>query len=110
MTEIMEVGHDTGTLPRVPGPVKDFVRGSMNSSPFRPGGLEYSQSSDFVLPKGANPGDWVHEVLNGGPPQVVPPGFKQGLAFGPLKVCRLFSESLFSIFSLCNLLRVRCRC
>ncbi|KAG9453871.1 hypothetical protein H6P81_006775 [Aristolochia fimbriata] len=86
VTELMEGEEDSGPLPRMPGPAKDFVRGSINSRPFRPGGLDASQSSERTLPEGVQNGDWVREVLSGGPALVVPPSLKQGLDLGTLKV------------------------
>ncbi|KAJ0987857.1 hypothetical protein J5N97_006213 [Dioscorea zingiberensis] len=83
--ELLEGAQDSGTLPRMPGPAKDFVRGSMNSRPFRPGGLDGSQPVERNVPEGARTGDWVHEIINGGVPQSVPPSFKKGLDLGYLK-------------------------
>ncbi|KAL2568339.1 hypothetical protein AAZV13_18G062500 [Glycine max] len=74
---------ESGPLPRTSG--KDFVRGSINNRPFRPGGLDDSRSLDRILPEGASNGEWVHEILNGGPAQTIPPSLKQGLDFGMLK-------------------------
>ncbi|OVA17687.1 Helicase [Macleaya cordata] len=85
VSELFEGAQDSGTLPRMPGPAKDFVRGSISNRPFRPGGMIESQSSERTLPEGACSGDWVHEVLDGGPAQTTPPGFKQGLDLGNLK-------------------------
>ncbi|KAI9196543.1 hypothetical protein LWI28_024817 [Acer negundo] len=85
VSELMLGAQDSGPLPRMAGPAKDFVRGSINNRPFRPGGLEESQSSERILPDGASNGEWVRELLNGGPVQVVPPSFKQGLDLGELK-------------------------
>ena len=79
--------QDSGVLPRITGPAKDFVKGSIHNRPFRPGGLDGSQSLSRVVPDGALNGEWVHEVLRGGPAQKVPPSFKQGLDLGDLKVC-----------------------
>ncbi|KAF3333981.1 helicase SKI2W isoform X1 [Carex littledalei] len=85
--------EDVGGLNKMPGPAKDFVRGSLNNRPFRPGGLQSSnlpghndqQNSDNALHA-----DWVREfirpVSGGGPlPQTVPPTFRKGLQLGPLK-------------------------
>ncbi|XP_010256687.1 PREDICTED: DExH-box ATP-dependent RNA helicase DExH11 [Nelumbo nucifera] len=85
VSELMEGTQDSGPLPRMPGPAKDFVRGSINNRPFRPGGLQDSQYSERTLPVGACNGDWVREILDGGPPQVIPPSFKRGLDLGGLK-------------------------
>ncbi|BAT88395.1 hypothetical protein VIGAN_05187500 [Vigna angularis var. angularis] len=74
---------ESGPLPRTSG--KDFVRGSINNRPFRPGGLDDSRSVERVLPEGASNGEWVREILNGGPAQTIPPSLKQGLDFGELK-------------------------
>lgn len=74
------------------GPARDFVHGSVNNRPFRPGGLDDSQSLDRIPPLGACNGDWVQEVLNGGPALVVPPSFKQGLDLGDLKVNLIFEN------------------
>lgn len=86
----MDVSHLTdGTqesgLPRIVGPAKDFVKGSINNRPFRPGGLDDSQLVR-VFPDGAINGEWVHELMKGGPAQCVAPSLKQGLDFGDLKV------------------------
>ncbi|XP_031486566.1 DExH-box ATP-dependent RNA helicase DExH11 isoform X1 [Nymphaea colorata] len=85
MTDLLNGEGDFASVPRLPGPAKDFVRGTSGNRPFRPGGLEQSQSSERVIPEGALNGEWVREVLDGGPPQTIPPGFKQGLDLGPLK-------------------------
>ncbi|TKY47117.1 ATP-dependent RNA helicase SKI2 [Spatholobus suberectus] len=74
---------ESGPLPRTSG--KDFVRGSINNRPFRPGGLDDSRSLERILPEGASSGEWVREILNGGPAQTIPPSLKQGLDFGVLK-------------------------
>ncbi|XP_014518438.1 DExH-box ATP-dependent RNA helicase DExH11 isoform X1 [Vigna radiata var. radiata] len=74
---------ESGPLPRTSG--KDFVRGSINNRPFRPGGLDDSRSVERILPEGASNGEWVREILNGGPAQTIPPSLKQGLDFGELK-------------------------
>lgn len=84
--ELSEGAQDSGALPRMPGPATDFVRGSVNNRPFRPGGLENSQSLERIVPEGARNGGWVNELLNGGPAQNVLPSFKQGVDFGSLKV------------------------
>ncbi|KAG1365844.1 DExH-box ATP-dependent RNA helicase DExH11 [Cocos nucifera] len=85
VTELIGGPQDSGTLGRMPGPAKDFVRGSMNSRPFRPGGLDDSQALERALPEGACNGEWVREVINGGVAQSVPPSFKKGLELGCLK-------------------------
>lgn len=76
----------------MPSLAKDFVSGGSNSRPFRPGGLDMSQSFERSIPKGALDHDWIHEVLVGGHAQTVPPSFKQGLDLGFLKVSK-FDES-----------------
>lgn len=86
VAELMEGALDSGPMPRMPGPAKDFVRGSTNSRPFRPGGLDSSQSSERNLPDGALSGEWVSELLNGGLAQNIPPSFKKELDLGSLKV------------------------
>ncbi|KAI3857454.1 hypothetical protein MKW92_033091 [Papaver armeniacum] len=83
--EVMEGAQDSGDAPRMPGPAKDFVRGSISNRPFRPGGLTESQSSGRILPEGVSSGDWLSEILKGGPAQTTPPGFKQGLDLGDLE-------------------------
>ncbi|GJM90263.1 hypothetical protein PR202_ga06525 [Eleusine coracana subsp. coracana] len=88
MSEVFDSG--TGGMPsRMPGPAKDFVRGSMNSRPFRPGGLQDDAAEATALekafPEGARNGDWVRELMGGGPAQVAPPGFRKGLDLGELK-------------------------
>ncbi|KAJ0248350.1 DExH-box ATP-dependent RNA helicase DExH11 [Hirschfeldia incana] len=82
--EQMYGDQDSGFFPRMVGPPKDFLRGSANNRPFRPGGLEDSQSSERILPDGVCDGQWVQELLNGGPAQNVPPSFKQSLDLGDL--------------------------
>ncbi|CAJ1960297.1 unnamed protein product [Sphenostylis stenocarpa] len=74
---------ESGPSQRTSG--KDFVRGNINNRPFRPGGLDDSQSVERILPEGASNGEWVREILKGGPAQTVPPSLKQGLDFGVLK-------------------------
>lgn len=86
VSELIVGAQESGSLPRVAGPAKDFVRGSINNRPFRPGGLDDSKSLERVLPDGASNGEWVHELLIGGSAQAVPPSFKQGLDLGDLKV------------------------
>ncbi|XP_057953252.1 DExH-box ATP-dependent RNA helicase DExH11 [Malania oleifera] len=86
LSELVVAAQDSGASPRVTGSSKDYVRGTINNRPFRPGGLENSQSLGRVLPPGASNGEWVREVLNGGPAQSIPPSFKQGLDLGDLKV------------------------
>lgn len=82
-----------GSLPRTAGPAKDFLRGSINNRPFRPGGLDESQSLERIHPEGASNGEWVREVLNGGPAQAVTPSLKKGMDLGNLKVNRLIGHS-----------------
>ncbi|KAM7256254.1 hypothetical protein ACFE04_011995 [Oxalis oulophora] len=84
VSDLMVGAQNPGPLPRT-GQSKDFVRGSINNRPFRPGGLEDSHSLDRVLPDGASDGEWVRDVLNAGPAQSIPPTLKQGLDLGPLK-------------------------
>ncbi|XP_020223630.1 DExH-box ATP-dependent RNA helicase DExH11 [Cajanus cajan] len=74
---------ESGSLPRTSG--KDFVRGSISNRPFRPGGLDDSRSLERILPEGASNGEWVREILIGGPAQTIPPSLKQGLDLGMLK-------------------------
>ncbi|CAL9777952.1 unnamed protein product [Musa acuminata subsp. burmannicoides] len=85
VAELMEGAQDSGSMPRMPGPAKDFVRGSTNSRPFRPGGLDGSQALARNPPEGALSGEWVRKVLDGGPAETVPPSFKKGLDLGDLK-------------------------
>lgn len=88
MSEVFDSGTG-GIAPRMPGPAKDFVRGSMNSRPFRPGGLLDDVAGEAALdkafPEGARNGDWVRELMSGGPAQIAPPGFHKGLDLGQLK-------------------------
>lgn len=86
VSELMLGAQDSGSLPRAAGPTKDFLRGSINNRPFRPGGLDDSQSLERSLPEGALNGEWVHEVMNGGPAQASLPSLKKGLDLGNLKV------------------------
>ncbi|PKA51999.1 DEAD-box ATP-dependent RNA helicase ISE2, chloroplastic [Apostasia shenzhenica] len=85
VVELLEGAQDCSILPRMPGPAKDFVRGSINNRPFRPGGLDDSQSPERSLPEGALNGDWTREIINGGVAQSIPPSFKKGLDLGHLK-------------------------
>ncbi|XP_010685630.2 DExH-box ATP-dependent RNA helicase DExH11 isoform X1 [Beta vulgaris subsp. vulgaris] len=85
ISELIAGAEDSGAFPRITGPAKDFVRGSINSRPFHPGGIEGSQSLPRVVPDGALNGDWIREVLEGGPAEKVPPSFKQGMDLGNLK-------------------------
>lgn len=75
--------EDSGALPRMTRPPKDFVKGSMNNRPFHPGGLNDTQ--ERTLPCGASNGEWVWELINGGPAQKVPPSFMKGLDVGDLQ-------------------------
>ncbi|EAY84566.1 hypothetical protein OsI_05937 [Oryza sativa Indica Group] len=88
MSDVFDSGTG-GITPRMPGPAKDFVRGSVNSRPFRPGGLHDDAAAAAALekafPEGARNGDWVRELMSGGPAQVNPPGFRKGLDLGNLK-------------------------
>lgn len=88
MGEVFGSGTE-GLAPRMPGPAKDFVRGSINNRPFRPGGLLDDNAEvaalDKAFPEGARNGDWVHELMTGGLAQVAPPGFRKGLELGQLK-------------------------
>ncbi|GMH07384.1 hypothetical protein Nepgr_009224 [Nepenthes gracilis] len=84
ISELTVGAEDSGALPRITGPAKDFVKGSINNRPFRPGGLDESLSR--LVPDGASNGEWVCEVLDGGPAQEIPPSFKRGLDLGDLKV------------------------
>ncbi|KAJ7959741.1 DExH-box ATP-dependent RNA helicase [Quillaja saponaria] len=85
VSELTSGAQESGPLPHISGHAKDFVRGSINNRPFRPGGLDDSQALERILPEGASNGEWVHEVLNGGPAQAVLPSLKQGLDLGALK-------------------------
>ncbi|AQK68647.1 DExH-box ATP-dependent RNA helicase DExH11 [Zea mays] len=88
MVDVFDSGTG-GIAPRMPGPAKDFVRGSINNRPFRPGGLQDDAAEAAALekafPEGARTGDWVRELMSGGPAQVAPPGFRKGLELGQLK-------------------------
>ncbi|OMO90526.1 hypothetical protein COLO4_19087 [Corchorus olitorius] len=84
VSELIVGGQASSSFPRpANGGAKDFVRGSINNRPFRPGGLD-DQTVERILPDGASNGEWVREVLIGGPAQTIPPGFKQGLDIGDL--------------------------
>lgn len=89
MVDVFDSGTG-GIAPRMPGPAKDFVRGSINNRPFRPGGLQDDRAEAAALekafPEGARNGDWVRELMSGGQAQVAPPGFRKGLELGQLKV------------------------
>lgn len=86
VSELIVDAQDSGSLPRMAGPTKDILRGSISKRPFRPGGLDDAQSLERIVPDGASSGEWVCELLNGGSPQVTPPGFKQGVVLGDLQV------------------------
>lgn len=104
VSELTTGGEASGSFPHsFGGGAKDFVRGSINNRPFRPGGLD-DQSLERILPDGASNGEWVREVLNGGPAQTIPPGFKQGLNLGDLRVIVLNkpSKMIFFLLSLLN--------
>lgn len=77
VAEQMEGPQGSGAMARMPGPAKDFVRGSVNNRPFQPGGLDISQSSERSIPEGARNGDWVREIIDGGLAQAIPPSFKR---------------------------------
>ncbi|KAK6163790.1 hypothetical protein DH2020_000654 [Rehmannia glutinosa] len=85
VAELTIGAQESGALPRIVGPAKDFVRGSINSRPFRPGGLDNADSLGKIIPDGACNGEWARELLHGGFAQVLPPGFKDGLHLGDLK-------------------------
>ncbi|XP_059428943.1 DExH-box ATP-dependent RNA helicase DExH11 isoform X2 [Corylus avellana] len=85
VSELMLGAQDSGSLPRAAGPAKDLIRGSINNRPFRPGGLDDSQSLERSLPEGASNGEWIREVMNGGPAQTSVPSLKKGLDLGNLK-------------------------
>lgn len=92
VSELMLGAQDSGSLTRATGPAKDLIRGSINNRPFRPGGLDDSQSLERSLPEGASNGEWVHEVMNGGPAQTSVPSLKKGLDLGNLKVNLLINH------------------
>ncbi|GER35486.1 helicase [Striga asiatica] len=83
--ELTAGAQESGALPRIVGPAKDFVRGSINNRPFRPGGLDNTDSLGKTFPEGACNGEWARELMRGGCAQVNPPGFKDGLHLGDLK-------------------------
>lgn len=85
VSELMVDAQDSGSLPRMAGPTKDVLRGSINKRPFRPGGLDDAHSLERIVPDGASSGEWVCELLKGGSPQVTPPSFKQGVDLGDLQ-------------------------
>ncbi|KZV40547.1 hypothetical protein F511_29373 [Dorcoceras hygrometricum] len=85
ISELIAGADNSGSLPRVIGPAKDFVKGSINNRPFRPGGLDDVDSLGKILPDSCCNGEWAQELLNGGPAQLLPPGFKEGLNLGHLK-------------------------
>lgn len=94
MSQVFDSGTG-GMVPRMPGPAKDFVRGRVNSRPFRPGGLQDDAAEAAALekafPEGARNGDWVRELMSGGPALNAPPGFPKGLDLGQLKVRSLLN-------------------
>ncbi|GAB2263267.1 hypothetical protein Droror1_Dr00004264 [Drosera rotundifolia] len=83
ISELNIGAEDSGALPRIAGAAKDFVRGSLSNRPFPPGGLDVTQSR--APDDGVTNGQWVREVLDGGPAQERPPNFKHGLDLGELK-------------------------
>ncbi|XP_078446524.1 RNA helicase, ATP-dependent, SK12/DOB1 protein [Wolffia australiana] len=85
VAELLEDDQHAGTFSLVPGRTRDFVRGSTSNRPFRPGGLEESQTSEKLIPDGARTGQWVRELIDGADPQTVAPSFKRGMNFGSLK-------------------------
>ncbi|KAK6935765.1 Ski2, N-terminal domain [Dillenia turbinata] len=85
VSDLMGGTQDSGSLPRAAGSSKDFVRGSINNRPFRPGGLDESQSLERILPEGVLNGEWVSEILDGRHVQTIPPSFKQGMDLGDFK-------------------------
>ena len=85
---------------RISGPPKDFVKGSINNRPFRPGGLDDSQSLGRNFPEGSCNGEWVREVLDGAPAQLIPPSCKEGMDLGHLKVCCLRYHIHIIVFGL----------
>ncbi|XP_057789861.1 DExH-box ATP-dependent RNA helicase DExH11 isoform X1 [Salvia miltiorrhiza] len=85
ISEMVTGSQDSGALPRIVGPAKDFVRGSINNRPFRPGGLDSTDSLGKIHPDGACNGEWARGLLHGESAQILPPGFKDGLDLGDLK-------------------------
>ncbi|GFP91206.1 helicase ski2w [Phtheirospermum japonicum] len=77
--------QESGAMPRIAGPAKDFVRGSISNRPFRPGGLDNSDSLGKIAPDGACNGEWARELLHGGRAQILPPGLRDGLYLGDLE-------------------------
>ncbi|KAL3625768.1 Antiviral helicase ski2 [Castilleja foliolosa] len=77
--------QESGAMPHIAGPAKDFVRGSISNRPFRPGGLDNADSLGKIAPDGACNGEWARELLHGGRAQVLPPGLKDGLHLGDLE-------------------------
>ncbi|KAJ7561237.1 hypothetical protein O6H91_03G020200 [Diphasiastrum complanatum] len=77
-----EGAHNSSSLLRRPGPPEDFVRGSTSNQPFLPGGSDLSHKAEKYIPEGALNGEWLTEILQGGPLETVPPGFKRGLDLG----------------------------
>ncbi|GLJ42713.1 hypothetical protein SUGI_0885500 [Cryptomeria japonica] len=90
----IERTQDSSSVLRRPGAPEDFVRGNTNSRPFLPGGFEETQTSERYLPEGASNGDWVHEIIEGGCMQTIPPGFKHGLDLGTPKA---YSQSRINV-------------
>ncbi|KAL6565185.1 Antiviral helicase ski2 [Orobanche minor] len=76
---------ESGGLPCIIGPAKDFLRGSISSRPFRPGGPDNADYLGKSIPDGACNGEWAHELLHGGRAQVLPPGFKYESHLGDLE-------------------------
>ncbi|CAN1232076.1 DExH-box ATP-dependent RNA helicase DExH11 [Linum grandiflorum] len=85
VSELTVRDQEYGSLPRMHGSAKDFVRGSAHNRPFRPGGLDDGHSLERIIPDAARSGQWVRELLTGGPALTTPPGLKEGLDLGDLK-------------------------
>ncbi|CAN1329093.1 DExH-box ATP-dependent RNA helicase DExH11 [Linum perenne] len=85
VSELTVGDQEHGSVPRMPGSAKDFVRGSTHNRPFRPGGLDDGHSLERIIPDGARNGEWVRQLLTGGPALTTPPGLKEGLDLGDLK-------------------------
>lgn len=100
VAELLEDAQDTGNLLHTPGQMRDFVRGSTSNRPFRPGGLDDSQSSERLLPEGVHTGQWLREIIDGGEAQTVPPSFKHGMNLGSLKVSSGMRYSLHTLHEL----------
>eukprot|EP00897_Mesotaenium_endlicherianum_P000213 jgi/Mesen1/10192/ME000766S09561 len=65
------------------GGADEYVRGSASRAPYLPGGFEeeVSEGLQKAAPAGCQNGEWLAEILRGGPYLTTPPGFARGCSF-----------------------------